>query len=144
MAGCGVATTLCAVLSWIPPSELVVDHHRMLSTINNTNTTGLDTGAVVGISVGAAILGLLLLIAAWYFLCQPRSSAPQYRDYAPAFNPTPEFTLPDARSSSSIFANLASAEELHTLGHGQPAQQNGDLVVELPLLTLGQKHRTWQ
>lgn len=117
-----------------------VDHRRMLSyhAINNTNTTGLEPGAIVGISIGAVLLGLLLLIAAWWYC----SSARQPRGYAPAaFNEPPEFQPVFQGGSSSIFANLAGTEELASTLRPQEARNGSryEDLVGMPLLTLGRR-----
>ena len=156
----GVATTLCAVLSGVRPEDLMVDepdmtegmdtegvrewisNHRMLSyhAINNTNTTGLEPGAIVGISIGGVILGVLLLLAVWWYC---RSPARQSSGYAQAaFNEPPEFAPVYPGGSSSIFANLAGTEELGSTLHAPQSARNESRyedLVGMPLLTLGSR-----
>jgi len=153
------ATTLCAVLSGVPPVVDEADmsvpfdeardyfqppsNHRLLYTINATNTTGLDTGAIVGISIGGVLLVVLLLAGIWWWCSRSRQASLQAGAYSQTFNEPPELMpMPYAEGgSSSIFANLAGADELvstmQTRNASQPSPY-GDLS-GMPLLTLGQK-----
>lgn len=161
MSGSGFATTLCAVLSGVSPDKLLIDdpdmsepprpdsptvissvHHRMLSyhVVNNTNTTGLEPGAIVGISIGAVLIVIILVIAAYYLWSRSRSSdlPRSYSGYAP----TPQYSLPPMQggSSSSIFANLAVGEpELGTFESSRTGPQLETDLVGMPLLNFNSK-----
>jgi len=168
MTGAGVAVTLCAILNGVEPQELMADEdpyldmsepyqfHRILYSVNSstsssngtnttgtntTGTTGLDAGAITGISIGAVLLGLLLLAALWWWCSQSRSGMPQHAGYSRAFNPTPEYALPDAGRSSMMFANMAGADELSTLtiSMNRSSSRTDEPFVGIPLLSLGKK-----
>lgn len=166
MVVAGVATTLCAILSGVDSTELepeedkgyltMMDNywqvpdfyepgHRMLYVVNTTDSTGLNEGVIIGISIGAALLVLLLLsgfVWCWYSRSRPVDGGAAY---TPAFSPMPELNLPESGGGggggASIFANLAGADELSTVGMNQPARSaHEELVSGIPLLALGQKH----
>ena len=50
-------------------NQLLAHVQRQLSTtVNNTNTTGLETGAVVAIVAGGSVALVLVVAAAWFVL----------------------------------------------------------------------------
>lgn len=153
--------TLCAALSGVSPSELMIDeedmtvptasdpespthirvdlshHHRVLYTANgsSTNSTGLEPGAVVGISV-ASVLGVTLLaFAAWWLCIRPRSSANSAQSYAP-MPIMPMRQVPSSGMPDSIFANIGEAA-LESIQRRKQNDAQQDELSGIPLLTIG-------
>lgn len=125
-----------------------VDHRALYEVGNNTNrtggteTTGLDTGAIVGLSIAGVLIGLTLLACAWWYCIRSRQARLQGGGYAATLNEPPEFAPgPYPGGSASIFANMAGTDELRSTmqrTNESAASPYSDLS-GIPLLTLGRR-----
>lgn len=110
--------------------------HRLLTELSNsTNSTGgLTPAAVAGISIGGAILGLLLLVGL-YYLCTRRKQEDMPRSYS-GYAPTPQYQLPPASGPQTIFANLEFSPGGDADAWNDSRTRRGDDVDGMPLLAL--------